>query len=164
MPEVGFILIHSAIDQPMEKPKLLLKWFIFVIGLTGLLLPSCGVRPAPSPLPTISEEAARDRAVRIASTDDFHFTGATGPVSVVREDQMTMQSALQFMQEQQLACNYDSDKESITSRVWVVTMESVWPQNFPPVLTPTPTWAPWHTLVVVLDAATGGMVCMDANK
>jgi hypothetical protein len=47
--------------------------------------------PTPSPVTLISEQAAREQAVKIASTDDFHFTGAAGPVSNVRAEKMTFQ-------------------------------------------------------------------------
>jgi hypothetical protein len=117
-----------------------------------------------TPITQISAQAVREKALKIASTDNFHFTAAAGPVSIVRVEKITLQSALQDMQEQQLACSYDSDKESIISWVWVVMMNGIWPQNFPVLTTPSPTYAPWRHLAIVLDATTGETICIGALK
>ena len=88
-------------------------------------------------------------AVKFATTDNFHFTGASGPISNVRADLMKLNAALQFLQDQQLGCFDDTNaaKEAIEKNgwVWVVTMKGAWPQNFPLFPTPTSTWVPWHS-------------------
>jgi hypothetical protein len=143
----------------MKRGGLLaLLWFAAGCGAYS------GVLPASTPVTPVTEQAARGLALTIAQTDDFHFTGATSPVTNVRADVMTFSAALQALDHQQMGCSQDPAAEAGLGWVWVVTMDGSWPQNFPVLATPAPTYAPWRSIAVVLDAANGALVCLGARK
>jgi len=122
------------------------------------------VAPTATPLTPITESAARTLALAIATHDDFHFTAAAGPITNIRAELLPFPAALANLNAQQLPCGPDPTQAAAPDAVWLVTMDGDWPQNFPVLATPAPTWPPWRTLVVVLDAHTGARVCQAVRK
>jgi len=138
--------------------------FSFYCGLRlDALSQRTKAQQTPSPVTPVNEKAARSQAEKIASTDNFHFTAAAGSISIARAEVMPFQNAVQYLQDQKYGCGYDATRDT-NSLVWLVILNGSWPQNFPPAATPAPTYLPWHSLAVVLDAASGEMVCMGARK
>jgi hypothetical protein len=63
--------------------------------------------------------------LKIASTSVLHFSGASGPVRILRAEKMTMQIALQYWPDQQSGCARGTAKDDTIDQVWVVVRESV---------------------------------------
>ena len=135
-----------------------------VRGAASPATPTPALAQATSSGASVTEAAARSLALAIATHDDFHFTGADGPITNVRAEVLPFQTALRNLDEQQMLCGHDAALDATLGAVWVVTMDGDWPQNFPVLATPAPTWPSWRTLAVVLDAATGALVCVGARK
>ncbi len=136
---------------------------ITVIMLFAFLLFGCGERqqPTATPLATmtpppayLSKEEATIRAVEVASTDEFHFTGTIEEPTNVRAELLPFEEAITNLQAQGFQSPSAADLLPETM-VWVITMEGRWPKNFPPLQDGEPTREPYRHLAVILDAETG---------
>ncbi|OGO27575.1 MAG: hypothetical protein A2Z16_01310 [Chloroflexi bacterium RBG_16_54_18] len=110
--------------------------------------------------PYISEQEAVESAIKIASTDDFHFTGASETPTNIQADLMTLAEASQRLGQEGYSVGYSASQFSKVIVVWAVTMDGTWPRNFPPVKTTEPTHTPLRHLAVILNAKTGELISL----
>lgn len=136
---------------------------IAVIALSASLLIGCTrsqhqtpepITTTPSPHLYLSEEEATNRAVEVASTDEFHFTGTIVEPTNVQAELMTFEDAVSYLQAQGFQ-RPNAPEASPETMVWVVTMEGQWPVNFPPLREGEPMREPYRHLAVTLEAETG---------
>jgi hypothetical protein len=137
---------------------------ITVIKLFAFLLFGCARRqqPTATPLATmtppppsyLSKEEATIRAVEVASTDEFHFTGTIEEPTNVRAELLPFEEAVTNLQAQGFQSPSAADLLPETM-VWIVTMEGRWPRNFPPLQDGEPAREPYRRLAVILEAETG---------
>jgi hypothetical protein len=108
----------------------------------------------------ISEHDAVGSAIKIASTSNFHFTGASETPTNIQANLMTLGEAVQRLGQENYSVAYDNTQFSSDLMVWVVTMDGIWPNNFPPVKRLEPIHIPWRHLAVILTAETGDLITL----
>jgi hypothetical protein len=108
----------------------------------------------------IGEQQAIAIAVKVASTNSFHFTGTSEQPTHIKTVLGTLENATAKLQSEGNAVAYDSVTNRSDTKVWVVTMDGLWPRNFPPPLPNESPREPWHHLAVIVNAKTGDTISL----
>jgi hypothetical protein len=106
----------------------------------------------------LSQQAAIDRAITLASQPQPEINRAHVPPHLVQAEQMTLATAFQrFLNSDTIGAGNDPNLT-----VWVITLEGIWTSGMPrPTEVPSP--EPYRRYIVILNSATGDAMAIAAR-